>query len=551
MKNAFEYIERKGWQFKNGGKQLVVKACPLCGKDNYHFFMNAENGCWDCKVCGESGNLFQLKKRLGDVIEPTTKRKKFTPRVLKADTAKPHADLLQNEQVIKWLQDERGLSVNTIKHFNIQFRTKHGKSWVGFPYYYSGKLVNVKWRTAYKHMEKEPGYDSTLYNIDSADMSQPLIITEGEFDCMAAWQIGFTNVISVADGAQTFKAEWLDDLADAHDILLAFDNDAQGEAGAEKAAGKLGRGRCRRVRLPYKDFNECLLQGMTRDDIQEYIDNARPYRDSDLLAFVDLIERVRADIREPERQGVMTGWSEFDELLNSLRQQEVTTITGDTGAGKTTFMCNLCTRLVEHGVVWVSSETSNEKILRKMYGIHLQEPIGKSTPDSSLEPAEMYFSGKRLFFLDVHGEVSYERIRDTLEYCARRGVKFAILDNLHFFLVSKSLESDRLEIERFMRALVKLARSTGMHVFLVCHPSKLHESANGKPPVVKPNDLKGASAIKQDSHNIMSLWRNPMDENGPTILYIHKVRDDSGLTGKVMFHFDHATQTYWESGNPS
>ena len=548
MNNAMEYIERKCWEHKDKGGQIAVKVCPLCGKDKYHFYMNPENGCWDCKVCGESGNLFQLKKRLGDVMEPTTKRKKFTPRVLKADTAKPHADLLQNQQAMKWLQEMRGLSVATIKHFNIQFRTKHNKACIGLPYNYGGKLVNMKWRTADKQMEKEPGYDSTLYNVDNADKSQPLIITEGEFDCMAAWQMGFKNVISVADGAQTFKVEWLDDLADAHDILLAFDNDTQGEAGAGKAAGKLGRARCRRVRLPYKDFNECLLQGMTRDDVQEYIDSAKPYRDADLLSYVDLIERVRADIYEPEHQGIMSGWPEFDELLAGLRPAEVTTLTGDTGTGKTTFTSNLSYLLAEYGVVWVSTETRNEKIIRKHYSIHLQQCITKDTPKPELEPAEMYFSGKRLFFLDVHGEVSYERIRDTLEYCARRGVKFAILDHLHFFLTAKNLESDRIEIERFMRELVKLARLTGMHIFLVCHPTKLQEPINGKPPIVKPNDLKGSAALKQDSHNILSLWRDPISTNGPTILYIQKVRDDAGITGMVKFRFDIASQTYTEAG---
>ena len=69
MNNAAEYIQRKGWQSKQHGSELIVNECPICHDTKKHFYMQSETGLWDCKKCGESGNLFQLKKYLGDILQ--------------------------------------------------------------------------------------------------------------------------------------------------------------------------------------------------------------------------------------------------------------------------------------------------------------------------------------------------------------------------------------------------------------------------------------------------------------------------------------------------
>ncbi len=56
-----DYVNQKGWSFKQVGSQLRVRVCPLCGDKKGHFYMHAEKGLWDCKKCLESGNLFQLR----------------------------------------------------------------------------------------------------------------------------------------------------------------------------------------------------------------------------------------------------------------------------------------------------------------------------------------------------------------------------------------------------------------------------------------------------------------------------------------------------------
>ena len=60
------YLSEKGWPHKRAGNQYCIQQCPLCNDEKWHFYINAESGVWDCKKCFASGNLYQLKKKLGD-----------------------------------------------------------------------------------------------------------------------------------------------------------------------------------------------------------------------------------------------------------------------------------------------------------------------------------------------------------------------------------------------------------------------------------------------------------------------------------------------------
>ena len=547
MINPKEYISQKQWQHKKNGKEFIIQECPICHDKKYHMYINAVTGLWTCHKCGESGNLFQLRKRLGD-IQPITyihTTQKKTPKPLDKDIDTPHAALLEHAEMIQWLKNERGLSEDTIKHFKLQFRKKHNKSWLGFPYFYNGQHVNTKWRTRDKKdkMEREPEQDSTLYNIDVLDKAMPVIIVEGEFDVLAAYELGFRNVVSVPNGASSLSDDWLGDLKDVPEILLALDNDEPGEKGAEKAAGILGRARCRRVRLPFKDLNECLIEGMAHEDVQEFLDGAERYKDIHSHSYTELISSYR-EYNKNKHIGVPTGWRSFDRQIGNIRNQEVTIITGHTSIGKTTFCCNIAYRLINHGVCFLTTENSSNNIINKLHSIHLQEPVTKKTPDSRVDVAYMFFTGKRLEFFNEDSIPSIDNISDFLIYHAQCGIKIAVIDVLQHCITAKRPEDERFEIEKTIHSLVRLAKITEMHLFVVCHPRKLQPTYNGIPPIVTPTDLKGSSAIYQSAHNILSLYRESKESN--TVLHIQKVRDEAGMPGEVEFQFHHATQTYSE-----
>lgn len=50
---------------KNSSGNQIRAVCPFCHNDNKKFFINRHTQLWDCKNCGEKGNLFKLLKHLG------------------------------------------------------------------------------------------------------------------------------------------------------------------------------------------------------------------------------------------------------------------------------------------------------------------------------------------------------------------------------------------------------------------------------------------------------------------------------------------------------
>jgi hypothetical protein len=51
-----------GMDLAERGNQAVGD-CPLCGQGG-RFYVNVENGKWDCKKCGDSGNPMEFIRRL-------------------------------------------------------------------------------------------------------------------------------------------------------------------------------------------------------------------------------------------------------------------------------------------------------------------------------------------------------------------------------------------------------------------------------------------------------------------------------------------------------
>jgi twinkle protein len=146
------------------------------------------------------------------------------------------------------------------------------------------------------------------------------IITEGEFDAMAAHQATGLPAISLPNGANSLPLELMPELERFKRIYLWMDDDTAGRAGAEKFAQKLGLGRVLIVTtnpLPHetaalaastaaalqhtgqsrpKDANDCLLMGV---DMRARLDAARPLPHKQITNFSELRDAVFTNIKEP------------------------------------------------------------------------------------------------------------------------------------------------------------------------------------------------------------------------------------------------------------
>ncbi len=550
------YLQSKGWTFKFRNGEYCLDQCPISGCGPGHFYINQSKEIFYCHKCGQRGHILSLKKRLGDIpsiahISEYSKSKVPAKTIDLSVVEKHHTDLLENPFALDYLTQERSFTLETIKKFKLGY--KDGS--ITIPYFRDGLCVNIKYRNINSQggkYHREEGCPSVLFNLDNArKYPDSTILAEGEFDCMAWDQVGFPNATSLPNGAGAFSEEWIDDLEGFGQIYLSYDMDEPGRRGVEGGADKLGRYRCLNILLPLKDANDCLRAGFGNQGMAEFLAKAKPFG-SKLIkgpeAFFDEIRALHDGTLGND--GVPTGWDNFDAYLGGFRPNELTVLTGETASGKTTWAANLGYRFAKksHPVLIASFEMKPVPIIKKMIQMDRGRPFG-DLPKHEVEAAFRHISPLPLHFIDVYGEIGIPELRDAIYYSKRRyGVEIVVLDHLHFFL-RYSGDQERQAIDQALRDIKSWAMELDIHILLIVHPTKL--TYDNK--VVHLNDLKGSSGLKQIPDNVLSIWRprDGSDLKSPQneiILYILKVRDDSGDEGKVILTFDKPSQSYGDSG---
>ena len=173
---------------KSSGKFRAT--CPKCVHDRKNkrdlcLSVNMDDGVYNCHHCGWKGSL-----------------KEYAPK--KEYRKLDRSEFLEGAKITdskKYLND-RGLSDDTIEHFMVyekvqKFPDNNGawvsKKCIAFPYFRDADLVNVQYRSRDKDFRLEKDAELIFYNINSLNGVKKCIITEGQIDCMSAYEVGFGN----------------------------------------------------------------------------------------------------------------------------------------------------------------------------------------------------------------------------------------------------------------------------------------------------------------------------------------------------------------------
>ncbi len=404
-----------------------------------------------------------------------------------------------------------------------------------------------------KTYRRAPGRPTTLFGIATLteDHDKDVIITEGELDAMALWQLGFReHLVSGTAGAGTWADEWLDTLEPYRHFILAYDDDAAGDKGAKSVADKLGRDRCSRARLPHNDAADCLRNGVSEQTMRDVLDAAQPLLEAGLVrvdAFADELEDL---VQNPgSLRGLTFGSMGLDAALGGLRPGLIV-VTGDTAAGKTSF------------TNWVGLEQGRRGIPGMMTSFE-QRPIGQvqkllraemggdftAFTENQRRTALARLGSLPIYLLDHYGHLEFEELLRLISYAVRRrDARWVIIDHLGFLV--DGAEDERRGIENAVRKLAMLAVQLEISVILICHPNNLSISQQRR---VRISDLKGASAIRQDAHVGIVLERllpGRGVEHPATAVHVDKCRSEFGLQGaRVVLFYDPEACVYadtWE-----
>lgn len=552
---AESYIQQKGWTTKEHGNEIWLN-CPACGeglKDG-SFSINAVAGTWNCKrgTCrgfgGQtSGTLYQLMQALGDakeyskpgakgLVRPAVEKKYEAPKPLVADTSLV-------DEARTYIQS-RGLDIETVRLFGVKPVVHPEGRAIAFPYFRNGQHVHTKYRLrdgkkeAWKNFKADPGCKRTLYGADMIPAtSGSLIITEGEFDAIAMKCLGMPAVsmpdgISSIDGWIEEEYEWLQRFKT---IFLAVDMDVK-EADLKKLANRLGIERCKRVVMPLKDANECLLAGWGAEDLQKALNEAEDIRPQELRHSEDFCDDYANSrfVQDSEEKNLGPKWHipGLAVMLKGKRPGNLTIWPGFNGAGKTTLMLQEMGDDCAAGVkcLFFCLEMSAFEATDWLLQQQCRKPMKEVTVG---DYQKAVFAGflQNLWWVEPRGALRDEQLIEAARYAVLRyGVTQIYIDNLTCLWFRKD---DMNAIAEFAKTCkFKLARELGAHVHLIVHTRK---AQNMKVVSADRNDIAGPKELSDLADEVIITRRNeekdPVKSRGKatTWLDVDKNRHDRAL----------------------
>ena len=314
MDTIVDYLENSGYQLKRiGNNSWALDTCPFCGhKDCFR----TKEDFFNCFSCNAAGDQYKFESLKNHVSYSEAKSKLTGSTIVRlphpmSDLIKQNHDyIFAHPEHLKWLTDERKISLEVLKQFRIGcFAANDGRIHYTFPYYQDYQVQNVKYRTANKNLIYfKKGASLFLYNVNALQNTDSVMVVEGELDCLAAYTYELDiPCVSVGLGAGSYKLSWKDDFAHIKTIYLSFDSDHAGQSGVRKLAEVLGAEKCRIVKLPKKDMNDCLKDEVAKEVVEEAI------KKSLTLSQLDILQAIEAIPQDTTVLG-----SDLDNVLNLI-----------------------------------------------------------------------------------------------------------------------------------------------------------------------------------------------------------------------------------------
>lgn len=538
-----------GLKFKNN-KCL----CFLHSESNPSMSFDTKRKKFKCFSCGQSYDIFNhyqqyynlsfleaLKSIVRDfnlnidvIINKSDRKPKKSPT--------KHENY--NKNILTYCE-KRNISKNTIDYVGV----KENNNCVVFEYRNElGEHLANKYRKTKKSegpkMWFEKGTNvNTLFNMDKVNLSETLLITEGEFDCLSAIESGFKNAVSIPSGVNSTN-EWITSnwtfIEQFEEIIIWFDNDEPGIKGAREVFNRLPNASVKIVRCEVaNDINE-LLHKYGKLAVLKQIEKAStPTLEG--VATLDMIEDF--DVHEAET--LKTGIDYIDDKLVGMVFGSLNVLSGRNGSGKSTILNQIyIAEAIAQGYktflfsgeliggnikYWLLQTLANEEQFAEYTA-----KDGHKYKKVTIQAKEKIINDmKDRFFLYDSDDYRIEAIIEKMTILAKRyGVRVFVIDNL---MTIESSVKDKYEAETdVVKKLKNFAKKYNALVHLVAHPRK---SMNDE---IEKDDVAGSANITNLADYVTTISRAKDDEvEYDAVLKILKNRHTGVNVGKkLMFDID-------------
>lgn len=495
------------------------------------------------------------KPKLHRPVRPTWKRPP-TPK-----PAEPEGN------AVGYLTEDRNIPADILRAYRIG---QDDSGNIVFPFYLpDGTLALAKLREPVDGGKPRPtarDCEPVLFGWQAVPPNaRTVVITEGEIDALSWAAYGYAAMSVPFGGGGGGKQKWIesefDRMAQFERIYLATDMDGPGDDAAAEIADRLGRHRCVRVKMPRKDANECLVDGVPKADMDAAIEGAAWFDVAGLRLPSDFSDKVISLFwpRYGEHVGYRTPYGKLGAKL-LFRPGEVTIWTGDSGAGKTQILNDCVVDWIQQGArTCLSSLEMHPAFTLKRLA---KQIVGVDRPTAEAISAALRWADAGLLIYELTGKQKLEELLAVFDYGrSRYGCDVFVIDSLMRLGVAGD---DYNTQEAVIFRIVDWTMASNVHVHLVAHAKK-GERDRGVPGI---EDIKGAMELGANAFNIISVWRDrkfeenvaslaSTDPSGAAELFnsrpgvmmnVAKQRNGD-FEGKVGLWFDQKTYRYRSSGD--
>lgn len=491
---------------------------------------------------------------------------------------KPPQDVLKSieikEKAEAWFL-KRGISRATLDKFMIFCReewmpqTQKKESCICFPYFRDGSLVNVKYRDGRKNFKMVKDAELTLYNLNTIGEKKWCIITEGEIDCLSAYEAGFGGdmvadydtgelfngeywkwcVVSVPNGASmgNQKLDYLDNCAEwligIEVFVIATDGDQAGEELKQELIRRLGVERCKTISYPIeecirlesglkrrcKDLNEVLIH-LGPDVVKNVINNAESIPVDGIYYVDDIFHVMLQNFKNGIQLAPKCHFGEMDEYFR-WKKGEINLFVGWANHGKTTLVLQLMlTKSYYDGWKWAIFSPENypaTDFYDDLIEMYAGKWLDKMSEEEYTEAA--LFIDQHIFYVYPDDGHDINSINEKFRYLVlKKGVDGVLIDPYNQLdRTTTHFQREDLYLSDQLKDVKRFALLNSVSYNIVAHPAKQNKQDDKSLPPVDMYDIAGGAMWANKADNIVSYYRpnHHIDKTSPEVkIFIQKIK---------------------------
>lgn len=532
MKCCCPFHQEDHASFIYNKKAFNFRCFGSCGRSYDILDVFMYKGATYAEACKKLFELAEMPYSFGELGVKTKRHYRYPHEVPCTDKSKVYAYF-----------EQRKISRETLDALDVR---QDSEGNVVFNYYDTNDVLTmVKYKPSHKVQhgqakcwcQQNSDTVPLLFNMNRINVNSPLLICEGEPDCLSAIEAGFKNAVSVPLGSSNLhwideNLEWLDQF---ESIIICADNDDAGVKMQKECVPRLGSWRTKVVDIPAipigntgrvtKDLNE-ILYVCGKDKVLELILDAK---DSPVPSVADLSDVEPTEYEDVD--GVTTGLKAIDDELMRLFFGTLTIVSGQPGSGKSSLLTQLaCNSLNNDISTWLFSGELPNGVEKSWFNYIFAGPRNitdaisrrgnpyKKISTTTLAEINKTYKGRWHIYRDDYDNTLDKLIASMTDTVRKYGARCLILDNFMCIDTETSEEELRSQTDT-IKKLIEFAKKYQVAVILVCHPRKMDAGTN-----VGIYDIAGTSNIVNLAHRTIGLRRVTDAERENAAKYSEKRR---------------------------